>query len=70
MGVYVYDMEAPYRGMKMCHMAADLAEDLLAMADRIAEYSEIGNSTQEQPKSTSTFVCLSVLLQFKTERLN
>ena len=35
MGVYVYDMEAPYRGMKMCHMAADLAEDLLAMADRI-----------------------------------
>jgi len=35
MSVYVDDMEAPYRGMKMCHMIADSTEELLAMVDRI-----------------------------------
>jgi Protein of unknown function (DUF4031) len=33
--VYVDDMEAPYRGMKMCHMVADSTDELLAMVDRI-----------------------------------
>ena len=35
MAVYVDDMSADYRGMKMCHMSADSTEELLAMADRI-----------------------------------
>lgn len=35
MSVYIDDMEAPYRGMKMCHMVADSTEELLAMVDRI-----------------------------------
>ena len=35
MSVYVDDMEAPYRGMKMCHMIADTIDELLAMADTI-----------------------------------
>lgn len=35
MTVYVDDMRAAYRGMKMCHMMADTTEELLAMADRI-----------------------------------
>jgi len=34
-GVYVDDMQAPYRNMVMCHMAADSTDELLAMADRI-----------------------------------
>lgn len=33
--VYVDDMLAPYRGMKMCHMLADTHEELVAMAKRI-----------------------------------
>ena len=35
MSVYVDNMEAPFRGMKMCHMVADTTTELLAMADRI-----------------------------------
>lgn len=35
MAVYVDDGKYPYRGMLMCHMAADTTEELLAMADRI-----------------------------------
>lgn len=35
MPVYVDDMEAPYRGMKMCHMVADTDDELHAMADQI-----------------------------------
>jgi hypothetical protein len=35
MAVYVDDMSADYRGMKMCHMSADSTEELLAMVDRI-----------------------------------
>lgn len=33
--VYVDDMNAPYRGMLMCHMVADTTEELLAMVDKI-----------------------------------
>jgi hypothetical protein len=33
--VYVDDMNAPFRGMIMCHMMADTTEELLAMADKI-----------------------------------
>jgi len=33
--VYVDDMFAPYRGMKMSHMLADTEEELHAMADSI-----------------------------------
>jgi hypothetical protein len=33
--VYVDDMNAPYRGMIMCHMVADTTEELLAMVDKI-----------------------------------
>jgi uncharacterized protein DUF4031 len=35
MAVYVDHMQAPYRGMIMCHMMADTTEELLAMADKI-----------------------------------
>jgi hypothetical protein len=35
MTVYVDDMFAPYRGMKMSHMIADTEDELHAMADRI-----------------------------------
>lgn len=35
MAVYVDNMEAMYRGMKMCHMIADTPEELLRMADAI-----------------------------------
>jgi len=35
MSVYVDDMQAPYRGMRMCHMIADSRAELDAMADRI-----------------------------------
>ena len=35
MPVYVDDMAAPYRGMKMCHMVADTDDELHAMADQI-----------------------------------
>ncbi len=35
MSVYVDDMMAPYRGMRMSHMLADTPDELLAMADRI-----------------------------------
>lgn len=33
--VYVDTMSAPYRGMRMCHMAADSRAELLQMADTI-----------------------------------
>jgi Protein of unknown function (DUF4031) len=35
MEVYIDSMNAPYRGMKMCHMMADSTEELLEMADKI-----------------------------------
>lgn len=35
MAVYVDDMQAPFRGMIMCHMMADTHEELVAMADKI-----------------------------------
>ena len=35
MTVYVDDMKAAYRGMKMCHMLANSDDELHAMADRI-----------------------------------
>lgn len=35
MPVYVDNMRAPYRGMKMCHMVADSMAELLDMADKI-----------------------------------
>lgn len=33
--VYIDDMEAPYKGMLMCHMIADTTEELLEMVDKI-----------------------------------
>ena len=33
--VYVDNMEAPYRGMIMCHMIADTRSELLEMVDKI-----------------------------------
>lgn len=33
--VYIDDFNAPYRGMKMCHMLADTTEELLDMVDKI-----------------------------------
>lgn len=35
MAVYIDNMNAPYRNMKMCHMIADTRKELDAMADRI-----------------------------------
>ena len=35
MGVYVDEMEAEFRQMKMCHMIADSLEELHEMADKI-----------------------------------
>lgn len=35
MAVYVDNMRAAYRGMKMCHMVADSVAELLTMADQI-----------------------------------
>ena len=35
MSVYVDDMNAPFRGMKMCHLIADTTKELLAMVDKI-----------------------------------
>ncbi|MBO0947545.1 DUF4031 domain-containing protein [Fibrella forsythiae] len=33
--VYIDNMNASYRGMKMCHMIADTTAELLEMADKI-----------------------------------
>jgi hypothetical protein len=35
MSVYVDDMQADYKGMKMCHMIADTNAELMAMVDKI-----------------------------------
>jgi hypothetical protein len=35
MSVYVDDMQASFKYMKMCHMIADTSDELIAMADRI-----------------------------------
>lgn len=35
MAVYIDDMNAPYKGMLMCHMIADTTDELLGMVDKI-----------------------------------
>jgi len=57
MAVYVDDMEAPYRGMKMSHLLADSDEELHAMAARIGVARRWH---QAPPKHSSHYdICLS-----------
>lgn len=48
--VYVDNMKASFRGMKMCHMIADTTEELLAMAKKIgveSKWIQCPDSTKE-----------------------
>lgn len=49
MAVYVDDMNAAYRGMRMCHMLADTDAELHAMADRIG----VSRRWWQSPEKTS-----------------
>lgn len=56
--VYVDDMEAPYRGMRMCHMIADSDDELHAMADAIGMNRKWH---QAPPRHDSHYdICLSM----------
>lgn len=54
--IYVDDMKAHFRGMVMCHMAADTLEELHAMADAIGVARRW---FQDKPRFPHYDICLS-----------